>query len=72
MTGIHRRTVVASSAALMIAGSANAQDKIKVRFGVLTTASQAAFYVGAKKGIFAKYGFDVEVLPLATGVQARM
>ena len=48
-----------------------AQDKVKVRFGMLTTASQAAFYVGAKKGIFAKYGFDVEVLPLATGVQAN-
>ena len=71
MAGILRRTMVASSAALMIAGSANAQDKVKVKFGVLTTASQAAFYVGAKRGIFAKYGFDVEVVPLATGVQAN-
>jgi ABC-type nitrate/sulfonate/bicarbonate transport system substrate-binding protein len=52
-------------------GSAQAQEKTKVRFGVLTTASQAAFYVGAKKGIFEKYGFDVEVKPLATGVQAN-
>jgi ABC-type nitrate/sulfonate/bicarbonate transport system substrate-binding protein len=70
MTGILRRTLLASSG-LLIAGQAAAQDKIKVKFGVLTTASQAAFYVGAKKGIFAKYGFDVEVLPLATGVQAN-
>lgn len=71
MTGINRRTLVVSSAALTIAGRATAQDKIKVKFGVLTTASQAAFYVGARKGIFARYGFDVEVLPLATGVQAN-
>ena len=54
-----------------IAGAASAQERVKVRFGILTTASQAAFYVGTKKGIFAKYGFDVEVLPLATGVQAN-
>jgi sulfonate transport system substrate-binding protein len=71
MTGILRRTVLASSAALAVAGPAAAQDKIKVKFGILTTASQAAFYVGTKKGIFAKYGFDVEVQPLATGVQAN-
>ena len=57
--------------ALLFAGAASAQERVKVRFGILTTASQAAFYVGTKKGIFAKYGFDVEVLPLATGVQAN-
>lgn len=57
--------------ALIAAGAAGAQERVKVRFGILTTASQAAFYVGTKKGIFAKYGFDVEVLPLATGVQAN-
>ena len=70
MTGMLRRAVLASCG-LLLAGSAAAQDKVKVKFGVLKTASQAAFYVGAKKGIFAKYGFDVEVLPLATGVQAN-
>lgn len=48
-----------------------AQEKTKVRFGVLTTASQTAFLVGAKKGIFEKHGFDVEVTSLATGVQAN-
>jgi sulfonate transport system substrate-binding protein len=60
-------------AVLLSAAAAHAQEKnrLKVRFGVLTTASQAAFYVGAKKGIFEKYGFDVEVKPLATGVQAN-
>ena len=57
--------------ALALSGAAGAQERVKVRFGVLTTASQAAFYVGVKQGIFAKYGFDVEVMPLATGVQAN-
>jgi ABC-type nitrate/sulfonate/bicarbonate transport system substrate-binding protein len=58
-------------AVLASAPGALAQEKVKVRFGILTTASQAAFYVGAKKGIFEKYGFDVEVKSLATGVQAN-
>jgi ABC-type nitrate/sulfonate/bicarbonate transport system substrate-binding protein len=57
--------------ALALAGAAQAQDRLKVRFGILTTASQAAFYVGVKKGIFAKYGFDVDVRALTTGVQAN-
>ncbi len=71
MTGGILRRALVFSCALLIAGGASAQDKVKVKFGVLTTASQAAFYVGAKKGIFASHGFDVEVLPLATGVQAN-
>jgi ABC-type nitrate/sulfonate/bicarbonate transport system substrate-binding protein len=71
MTGVIRRAVMLASCGLLLAGSVAAQDKVKVKFGVLKTASQAAFYVGAKKGIFAKYGFDVDVLPLATGVQAN-
>lgn len=70
-TGIIRRTMLAAAGASLFAGAARAQDKVKVKFGVLTTASQAAFYVGARKGIFAKHGFDVEVLPLQTGVQAN-
>jgi ABC-type nitrate/sulfonate/bicarbonate transport system substrate-binding protein len=44
---------------------------VKVRFGIVTTASQAAFVVGVKQGIFAKHGFDVDILPLATGAQAN-
>ena len=63
--------LIAALAALLAATAAAAQEKVKVRFGILTTASQAAFYVGAKKGIFEKFGFDVEVKPLATGVQAN-
>jgi len=68
-TTIFRAAALASI--LVVAGPASAQERTKVRFGILTTASQAAFYVGAKKGIFEKYGFDVEIMPLATGVQAN-
>ena len=57
--------------ALAIAGHAGAQERLKVRFGILTTASQASFFVGVTKGIFAKYGFDIEPITLATGVQAN-
>jgi aliphatic sulfonates family ABC transporter substrate-binding protein len=57
--------------ALLLADTASAQQRLNVRFGVLTTASQAAFYVGVKQGIFAKYGFDIDVKTLATGVQAN-
>jgi ABC-type nitrate/sulfonate/bicarbonate transport system substrate-binding protein len=69
------QTRLLGAAALVVAvaaaGAVSAQERVKVRFGILTTASQAAFYVGAKKGIFEKYGFDVEVKSLATGVQAN-
>jgi sulfonate transport system substrate-binding protein len=66
-------TTLSAIAVAMLASApgAFAQEKVKVRFGILTTASQAAFYVGTKKGIFEKYGFDVEVKSLATGVQAN-
>ena len=57
--------------ALFFAVAARAQEPLKVRFGILTTGSQTPFYVGVKKGIFAKYGFDVEIVTLATGVQAN-
>lgn len=66
-----RRTILAGAGATLLGRAAGAQDRVKVKFGVLTTASQAAFYVGARKGIFAKCGFDVDVMPLATGVQAN-
>ena len=69
-----RRTLLGACVAASLvtaAGGAHAQDKLNVRFGVLKTASQSAFYVGVEKGIFAKYGFDVDVKPLTTGVQAN-
>ncbi len=40
---------------------------MKVLSGAITTAS---LLVGAKRGLFNKYGFDVEIVPLATGVHA--
>ncbi|MFZ5779534.1 MAG: ABC transporter substrate-binding protein [Pseudomonadota bacterium] len=68
---IARRAALTIACASLLSGAAAAQDKVKVNFGILTTASQAAFYVGVKQGIFAKYGFDATVQPLATGVQAN-
>jgi sulfonate transport system substrate-binding protein len=60
-------------AAFSFSSAAFAADPapVKVRFGVLTTGSQAAFVAGVKQGIFAKHGFDVDILPLATGAQAN-
>jgi ABC-type nitrate/sulfonate/bicarbonate transport system substrate-binding protein len=68
-----RRLSVTLAALLLSASLAQAGDTVpvKVRFGILTTGSQAAFIVGAKQGIFAKHGFDVDVLTLATGAQAN-
>jgi ABC-type nitrate/sulfonate/bicarbonate transport system substrate-binding protein len=48
-----------------------AQRPLKVRVGMVTVASQMALEIGRAKGIFAKYGFDVEIKPLTTGVQAN-
>lgn len=50
---------------------AHAQAPLKVRVGMVTVASQMAFDIAQKKGFFAKHGFDVEIRPLATGVQAN-
>lgn len=67
------RLMIAVTGAVVLAAavSAHAADKTKVRFGILKTGSQTAFYVGVQKGIFAARGFDVTVSPLATGVQAN-
>jgi ABC-type nitrate/sulfonate/bicarbonate transport system substrate-binding protein len=72
MKWIKSATLSAIAAAVLASAPAvQAQEKVKVRFGILTTASQAAFYVGVKKGIFEKYGFDTEIKSLSTGVQAN-
>jgi ABC-type nitrate/sulfonate/bicarbonate transport system substrate-binding protein len=72
MNRIKYSTLSAVAVAVLTSASpVLAQEKVKVNFGILRTASQAAFYVGVQKGIFAKYGFDVEVKSLATGVQAN-
>ena len=62
---------IASAATCSVRRTRKRQRRVKVRFGVLTTASQAAFTVGVQAGIFRKHGFDVEVIPLATGAQAN-
>lgn len=73
---MRRQTTFLAMLAIAVAGllsGARAQDTkpVKVRFGVLTTASQAAFTVGVQAGIFRNHGFDVEIVPLATGAQAN-
>src|ERR1700722_15781981 len=60
-----------ASAATLSSVNAQSTAPVKVRLGVLTTASQAAFTVGVQAGIFRKHGFDVEGIPLATGAQAN-
>ena len=62
---------VCGAVALSASVGAHAAEKTKVRFGILQTGSNSAFYVGVKKGIFAARGFDVTVSALATGVQAN-
>ncbi len=71
-----RLGILAIGTALLAALSSGAlaqaaKAPVKVRFGVLTTASQAAFVVGVEKGIFKKHGFDATITPLATGAQAN-
>jgi sulfonate transport system substrate-binding protein len=66
--------VLAISAFILVAGGSkqsHAQDLLKVRVGMVTVASQMALDIGQKKGFFAKYGFDVEIKSLTTGVQAN-
>ncbi|GAB2897081.1 ABC transporter substrate-binding protein [Paralcaligenes ginsengisoli] len=48
-----------------------AQERVKVRLGIVTVSSQMALYIGVAKGFFAQKGFDVEVRALASGVQAN-
>jgi sulfonate transport system substrate-binding protein len=48
-----------------------AQQPLKVRVGMVTVASQMALEIGRAKGFFANHGFDVDIMPLATGVQAN-
>lgn len=70
--GLRAVRLIVLSLALVPIGSvaAPAQELVKAKVGVITTASTAPLLIGARKGIFKKYGFDVEVVPLATGVHA--
>lgn len=52
-------------------GEARSETRLAVRMGVVTISSQMAFDIAAKLGLFAKRGFDVEIIPLASGAQAN-
>ena len=64
------RTTLAA-VALLLPFAAQAQAPIKVRLGVVTVGSQMALQIAADKGMFAKRGFDVTLIPLASGAQAN-
>jgi len=67
--------VSAALAVFLVFGStgpaAFAEEPLKIRVGMVTVASQMALEIGREKAFFAKHGFDVEIKPLTTGVQAN-
>ena len=69
-----RRVLVFAVALLLVAGVAEAQDKVKV--GVLKLSSSAVLFVGVEKGFFKEYGVDPELVffqaaaPIATALAA--
>ena len=67
----NRWIAIGASLLLLWSSGAVAQERLKVRLGIVTVASQMALYIAVAKGMFAKQGFDVEVRPLASGVQAN-
>lgn len=75
MFNISRSFFVFAVSALVLATGGyqqgHAQELLKVRVGMVTVASQMALDIGQKKGFFAKHGFDVDIRPLTTGVQAN-
>lgn len=66
----HTLAGIALACVAIFGSPAPAQDLIKAKVGVITTASTAPLLIGARKGIFRNHGFDVEVMPLPTGVHA--
>jgi ABC-type nitrate/sulfonate/bicarbonate transport system substrate-binding protein len=68
---LSRLSVAAAALLMSFGGVANAQQPIKVRLGVVTVSSQMALQIAVEKGMFAKHGFDVTLIPLASGAQAN-
>jgi NitT/TauT family transport system substrate-binding protein len=69
-----RRVLALVPALLLLAGVAEAQDKVKV--GVLKLSSSAVLFVGVEKGFFKQFGVDPELVffqaaaPIATALAA--
>jgi len=71
-----RRTCALVAALVLLAGTAEAQDKTKVKVGVLKLSSSAVLFVGVEKGFFKQFGVDPELVffqaaaPIATALAA--
>src|SRR5688572_8959219 len=72
--GCMRRVLALLVALVLVAGTAEAQDKVKV--GVLKLSSSAVLFVGVEKGFFKEFGVDPELVyfqaaaPIATALAA--
>ena len=69
-----KRTFIAAAlgaAALAGAGSAGAQDLVKIKAGMVSSIDQIGLPIAVERGFFEKYGLEVEIArPYATGVDA--
>jgi len=54
---------------LLTAIAASAQDKTKIRFGGLPVLQALPIYVAQDKGLFAKHGAQVEIIPFNTAAE---
>ena len=59
--------ILAAFAAAMVAGTAQAQDKVTVQLDWLVRGDHAMFFVAKEKGYFAKQGIDVTAIRRGTG-----
>lgn len=53
-------------AGVAVGGWGRAQESVKIRFGVLPVLQALPLFVAQEKGIFAKYGVNVELVPFNT------
>ncbi|MGE0724216.1 MAG: ABC transporter substrate-binding protein [Alphaproteobacteria bacterium] len=56
-----RKTISLTFAALLVAGAASAQDKVKFQTDWIPSGEHAMYYGGWQKGIFAKHGIDIAI-----------
>ena len=66
-----RVLAVALAALAALVAPAIGQSRLKVRLGVVTVSSQMGLQIAAAKGFFARHGFEVELRPVTSGVQAN-
>lgn len=67
---VARLATMALGLAMMVAGTACAQDKLKVRIGTLKQASLTDVWVAKQAGFFDRNGLDAELIEFRTGGEA--